>query len=496
MRSLFLKIFLWFWISNALITTGTVAFFIATRDNENRDNARRGRGPMGTALNLTAKNVAFVWEHEGKQGLQEFVKQAEEATDMSLWVFRVQGKDVQELTGDSVTKSVDTVARQAIGSTETARLTEGDYNYSARPVVSKGGASYIMVSRGRDFSQRAANGAGGPGGPGRGGPLGPQAPIQAFFTDIFRWLPLSGPRLWIFLAGAGLVCYALASYLTSPVRKLRLATNLLADGDLSARVGQKMGRRRDELADLGRDFDKMAERIQNLMLSERRLLGDVSHELRSPLARLQVALELAEQGASEETQEYLDRIRLESQRLNTLIGQLLALARMESGDQTKAREVQVNIRQLVDEIAQDADFEARSQNRSVIVTHNDAAQTTGSNELLRSALENVVRNAVRYTGEKTKVEIEQRNQGGQALIRVRDHGPGVPTEALSDLFRPFYRVAQARDRQSGGVGLGLAIAERAIRAHGGSVKAENAPDGGLLVEFRLPLNNTSTISPA
>jgi two-component system sensor histidine kinase CpxA len=270
------------------------------------------------------------------------------------------------------------------------------------------------------------------------------------------------------------------------VRKLRRATNLLAEGDLSVRVAAKMGRRRDELADLGRDFDKMAERLQHLLLSERRLLGDISHELRSPLARMNVALELAEQTANEDTLTYLHRIQRESGRLNELIGQLLALARLESGD-TQNREEIINLHELIEGVAQDANFEAKTKKCGVVIVHNDEVQTIGNTELLCSALENVVRNAIRYTNEQTQVEVEQRREKGQSLIRVRDYGPGVPEEALPELFRPFYRVASARDRQSGGVGLGLAIAERAVRAHGGSISASNVPNGGLMVEMRLPL---------
>ena len=478
MRSLFFKILVWFWLSNALIVTLTVSYYMVTRDARDRESReavrRRGRSSLGAALDLTAQNAAFLYETEGQKSLVSFVAQTQEITGLTLWLYRVRGAEVSELTGQDVPLIAKKAALKVLESEDIERFGDADYVYTARPTISYNGEAYIIVSKGRDFFRNM---------PGPGNPRRQDSLLQTIWNSLS---PTSGPQGLIFLGGAGVVCYALAFYFSSPVRKLRQATNLLAEGDLSVRVGPKMGRRRDELADLGRDFDKMAERLQNLMLSERRLLGDISHELRSPLARMNVALELAEQTANEDTQKYLQRIYRESERLNQLIGQLLALARLESGD-TKDREEVVNIKAIVEEVAHDADFEAKSKNCGVVVLHSDEMATIGNIELLRSAIENVVRNAIRYTGEATKIEITAQKRGGEAMIQVRDYGPGVPQEELSELFRPFYRVAAARDRQSGGVGLGLAIAERAIGAHGGTITAKNAPGGGLLVEFRLPL---------
>jgi two-component system sensor histidine kinase CpxA len=307
------------------------------------------------------------------------------------------------------------------------------------------------------------------------------------------------------LAATG-VSYGLARYLTSPTARLRRAAQQMAEGDLSVRVAPQMGRRRDELADLGRDFDVMAERIQSLLASERRLLGDISHELRSPLARMQVALELAEQSADEHTREYLNRIEREGARLNDLIGQLLLLTRLETATGQANLET-IDLADLIAQVAADADFEARRRHRSVRVRHSEPAQTSGNAELLRRAIENVARNAVRYTRENTVVEIALRcesasesgstpglgkGKGEIAVISVRDFGPGVPPESLEKLFDPFYRIAPARDRQSGGVGLGLSIAARALRFHGGQITAHNAEGGGLLVEMRLPVMNAES----
>ncbi|HKB66019.1 MAG TPA: ATP-binding protein, partial [Pyrinomonadaceae bacterium] len=287
------------------------------------------------------------------------------------------------------------------------------------------------------------------------------------------------------LVGA-IFCYWLAKHLTSPVAKLRAATQELANGNLSVRVSPALGNRRDELASLANDFDEMAEKIQLLIDRQRRLLGDISHELRSPLARLNVALELARQRSGSEATSALERIQREAEILNEMIGQLLALTRLESGA-AEIKKVEVDLESLLRDVVKDADFEARARNRSVRLVATEPVRIEGVPNLIRRAIENVIRNAVHYTAEQTEVEIKLfTDSEARAVIVVRDHGPGVPDEALNEIFRPFYRVDEARDREAGGVGLGLSIAERAVRLHGGSVEANNASDGGLVVTLSLP----------
>jgi signal transduction histidine kinase len=234
----------------------------------------------------------------------------------------------------------------------------------------------------------------------------------------------------------------------------------------------------------------MAERIESLLAGHKRLLGDVSHELRSPLARLIVALGLAKQGPKEGVGEHLDRIALEAHRLDNLIGQLLTLSRIDSGAHTAA-ETSFDLTNLVHEIVSDADFEARARSRSVVVTTADQCNMSGSEELLRSAMGNIVRNAIRFTNEGTSVEISLRDVAGKATLTVRDHGPGVPEEMLSEIFLPFRRVPAATESASDGAGLGLAIAQRAIAMHAGTIRATNASDGGLIVEVELPLGSAA-----
>ncbi len=261
-----------------------------------------------------------------------------------------------------------------------------------------------------------------------------------------------------------------------------------------------LGNRRDELASLAADFDVMAEKIQSLVDSQRRLLGDISHELRSPLARLNVALELARQRSGTGATMALERIQREAEILNEMIGQLLALTRLESGTE-EIRKTEFDVALLVREITDDADFEARSRKRFVRLKSVDSCTIVGNEQLLRRAIENVVRNGLQYTAEDTEVEVKLecsvKHHAGKlnnespdkrpVVITVRDHGSGVPENALAEIFRPFYRVDDARDRKAGGVGLGLAIAERAVQLHRGNVEATNAPDGGLVVTITLPV---------
>jgi signal transduction histidine kinase len=276
-----------------------------------------------------------------------------------------------------------------------------------------------------------------------------------------------------------------------PVVRLRAATRQLAAGDLTARAGAPNVRRRDEVAGLMRDFDAMAERLENLVNAQSRLLNDISHELRSPLARLNVALGLARQRANEDSAVMLDRIELEAGRLNELIGRLLTLARMEDGEQ-RIPSRPVLLDEVVLSVAEDAEFEAQARHCHVNSQISAGSwEVRGDASLLHSAIENVVRNAIRYTRDDSMVEIHLERKksaaGSEAVVRVTDCGDGVPPHALEKLFQPFYRLDDARGRQTGGVGLGLAITERAVRFHGGRVAATNRAEGGLMVEIHLPL---------
>ena len=326
------------------------------------------------------------------------------------------------------------------------------------------------------------------------------------------------PRLIISLIISVLVTFGITMVITRPIGSLREAARKLAAGDLRARVPWPKGKAKpktgDELWGLVFDFNEMADRLESLVDAQLLLLRDVSHELRSPLARLSVALELAREeaqpGANEEAQpvmlEQLDRIERETGRLNSLIGQLLSLSHLESS--TRLPEMmRVSLGDVVSELLPDMDYEAQRRNCGVTFSNGiggrnglpkssesqsaGATDVLGSPELLGRAVENVIRNAIAYTAEGTSVEIqlfsEQRLGSRFAVLQIRDQGPGVPEAALKSIFRPFYRLDLSRQRSTGGYGVGLAITERAVRLHGGAVTARNAKEGGLIVEMRLPV---------
>lgn len=278
----------------------------------------------------------------------------------------------------------------------------------------------------------------------------------------------------------------LAWYFAKPIRHLRSAFDAAAAGKLDTRIGPAIGRRRDDLADLAHDFDRMAAQLQMLVDGQRRLLHDVSHELRSPLARLQAAIGLVRQ-RPEKADAWLDRIERECARMDKMIGELLTLSRLETGVVTGLNET-LSIGELVACIIDDARFEARAEGKDVSLDDDCLAFVNGRAELLHSAIENVVRNAIRHTRQGSQVQVSvRRSEPENAVnIAVRDHGAGVPGEELDAIFQPFVQGSNSAVR-SHGYGLGLAIAKRVVQAHGGTIAAANAEGGGLLVEIMLPM---------
>jgi two-component system sensor histidine kinase CpxA len=283
----------------------------------------------------------------------------------------------------------------------------------------------------------------------------------------------------ILAAGTALL---LAKSFSSPIVRLQRATRALAAGALETRVGAPVDKRKDEVGTLARDFDAMAEQIQALITDKEVLLRDVSHELRSPLARIRVALALAERKADASAQQDLERIDQETERLDQLVGQILTLARLRSSSLEDY--VDVNLSDLVSEVVADARFE--HPDATIEFEAVDVAPVAGNATELASAFENVLRNAVLHSGSAAKVSVGIEAQRDLIVITVSDTGPGVPEKDLKRLFDPFYRVDPSRDHKQSGYGLGLAIASRITERHGGTIVARNRPGGGLTVSFRLP----------
>ena len=457
MRSLFLKIFLMCWVASVIVFGGLVTVLMRMENHSTPGGPQR---LIDYALAECGQEAVRTLQRDGAAGVQNLLKNIERETQSDIFLFDEHGN---ELSGRVATPDAVESARHAL---------QAD-NHVGPPPGKPGNAVAVFT--------------------------GPDQRRYVIVGHMPRPFRLPAMPLLALAGTAAVVSFWLARHVTAPVRQLRKATQRLADGDLSARVGASLNQRRDLIGELGSDFDHMAERLESLVFAQRRLLRDVSHELRSPLARLNVALGLATRRAGPDAAQALSRIELESERLNHLIGQLLILARLDAGGQSMEH-APIDLAAPVRQVAADAGFESSNRGCQVQLGDCDSCEVLGVFELLHSAIENVVRNAVRYTSDDTNVEIQLlRQRDGErdwAIIRIRDHGPGVPQSDLAEIFRPFHRVTDARERDTGGVGLGLAITRRAIRIHGGSVSAFNADDDGLIVEIALPALSRTAHQPS
>jgi two-component system, OmpR family, sensor histidine kinase CpxA len=326
------------------------------------------------------------------------------------------------------------------------------------------------------------------------------------FRSNYGWLGnlrfFAFPQLPVAIVVFGLTTFVLVLLLTRPIARLRAAARDLATGKLKTRVVAKTRAARlfggDEIQGLVDDFNHMAEQLESQVAAQKMLLRDVSHELRSPLARLSVALELAREEAPPRMADQLQRIERETARLNQLIGDLLRLSSMESSH-ARLDHSEFSINELLEEMLADAEFEAQQRTCRVELRASCSCTVPGNPELIYRAVENVVRNAIRYTQDGSVVELDLSSEGsaGQqsAVLQVSDRGPGLPESELRNVFQPFYRIDDARQRNTGGFGVGLALTERAVRLHHGEVQAQNRPGGGLTITLRLPCVRVEALRP-
>jgi two-component system, OmpR family, sensor kinase len=445
MHSLYWRIFLAFWVALALILVGTVT----------------------VAVNATAHRTDRPWIVRGQlygQAVRAFESGGPDAL----------GRWLKSLGPDLVARTyiVGPDGREMLDRTLPGSLGSADTKTGAAGVIAPiGGALVLVAPDGNTYHVVIA--------PVRDSPR------------LFGELELPGVPLSLLVIALGVsagVCYFLARYLAAPVDRLRLATRRMAAGDLNVRVLPALRGRQDDMGLLAADLDAMAERLRQLLEAKQQLLRDVSHELRSPLARLQLALSLArrENNAGER---YLARIGSEADRLEQLIARTLKLVRLER-PAGALEQVSVDVGELLRHIAADVAIEADAQGCLVNVQTDPGLVVSGDPELLRSAFENVIRNAVRYSPSGAVVAVAARRAGEAVEIGVRDSGPGVPEKDLELIFEPFYRVDAAREhRGAGGEGLGLAIAARAVALHGGAIEARNLAEGGLLVSLTLPVDS-------
>jgi two-component system, OmpR family, sensor kinase len=464
MHSLYWRIFLAFWAVLALILVGTVTVAVnATAHRTDRPWIQRGQ--------LYAQ-AARAFESGGAPALRDWLQSL--AAEPFSRTF-VVGPDGHEVLGRPLPRTLN----GSLGADNSATARSGAAPGAIAPI---GGALVLVASGGGTYHVVV--------GPVRDGPR------------LFGELELPGVPLAILaiaLAASAGVCYLLARYLAAPVDRLRLATRQMAAGDLDVRVLPALRGRQDDLGLLAADLDAMAQRLRQLLEAKQQLLRDVSHELRSPLTRLQLALSLARREHSN-ADRYLARIACEADRLEQLIARILKLVRLERPANAPMEERSVDIAELLHHIASDVAIEADARGCLVNVQAPERLLVWGDTELLRSAFENVIRNAVRFSPEGGVVvvsarRVAQRDLGETVEIAVHDSGPGVPQKELGLIFEPFYRVDAARARQgAAGEGLGLAIAARALAVHGGAISADNRPGGGLAVVVTLPFRDSAAQS--
>lgn len=451
--NLFIKIFLWFLAAIALMV-GVVIFLTYTTQTE--PVVSRWQISVKNQTNIYAETAAQIYSYEGEKGLNEFLNRIRN-TDSSRNIDLIKLNSEDRFANFSNAEILENLVAKTTASGEPELdFTSREFGFSAKAVTLVNGEKYALVTQWN------------------------RPRPTPFFGEANYWYL----RLLGLILTAIAVCYALARYISSPIVKLSLATKQLAGGDLHTRVAPEIGNRGDEIGKLSKDFDEMAERIESLILSQKRLTRDVSHELRSPLARLNVALELAKQKGSPETHGLLNRIEREGKQLNDMISQILTLSKLESQSETIEMR-NLDLCKLVEKVVADANFEAAANGKKVEIVQESDCRIYGNENLLRSAVENVLRNALRYTKDVVNVSVAKNKT--QIHVKIRDFGEGVPEAELENLFTPFFRVAEARERKSGGVGLGLAIAEQAVGTHKGKIGAKNAVGGGLEVEIKLPV---------
>jgi len=448
-RRLFWKIFLPFWVAQALLL-GALYLRVHYRINsEHPWWIQPERHQMPILADLAAKT----FQENGPSGLQQLLDGLSLSKRSRFWLVDAGG---HELTNRPVP---DAIFRGALA----AEQNEGLYHsfeanvLAARATTPQG--QYILIAE-----------------------LTPPSINERVPGDI----------LWTLKLGtlfSAILCLLIAHYLTKPIERLRDATHELARGNLDIRAGENLGTRKDEIADLVRDFDIMAGELRNQIQSERNLLSGVSHELRSPIARMRLALTIARYANDPERNEMLNRIEQDAVQLDSMLERILTVARLESG-QLQPHFALIDLNDVIDDVLHDANFEAVATGAAITYHGNGEIKVTGDAGLLHSAVENLVRNAMFYSGQGGRIDVTLAKLNDTAVITVRDNGPGVPEAALPLLFKPFYRVDDSRGTTTGGMGLGLAIVRNAVAIHGGSTVARNVAPHGLEVELQLPVTPT------
>ncbi len=461
-RGLFLKIFLCFWIAQSVIVLVSAEWIIRQR----YEKADAAADALYSSLQTQGDLAVGAYQRGGCAALNEY-KQTQDQN------FQLTDHTMQPVCGEKPLHDyAPMLARYrrmvASGSTLKHRFgqqLDGSYVWDV-PLTMNGDEYFFVLMRPYESSE------------------------MGWYKDLSD---LAYPQFGVAVLVCGLATLVLGIVVTRPIRRLRSAARFLAEGKLNSRVDWVPPRLSifsgDEIQGLVMDFNYMAERLESLVETHRTLLRDVSHELRSPLARLSVALELANDDASDAMKQHLQNIEREAARLNSLVVQLLTLSSLDTMDRLENPQTFL-FGDLLQDILPDAQFEARPNQCSVAISSTARCEMRGQPELLYRAIENIVRNAIRYTREGSTVylSLSTSTSEGQtlAVLDVIDSGPGIPEDQLETIFKPFYRIDAARQRATGGFGVGLAIADRAVKLHGGSLKAINRPEGGTIIRMILP----------
>ena len=450
MRNLFLRFFLSFWAAMVLVLGFTVAATLWSA-NERMDRERERQQQL-------ARQAQSVLAAHGVPGLHDWlVRQVTVLYPDRLYLLDAQGNDMLNRAVPDFLQAA--MGRRPFPNPGPNARSGPDFRLLSQLVADTTHETYalsLLHPHGGPLEIFGAFGS-------------PETPVVAAFITLLV---------------SAVVCYLLARFLSAPIKHLRAATRSIADGDLGVHVAGLLGSRHDELAMLAVDFDAMAARLRALLESQQQLLRDVSHELRSPLARLQIALGLARRPGANLEQEH-DRIEQDAQRLNDLIGEILSLSRLEDPARTLEKDT-VLVAELLEGICDDARIEADERAVHIELAVPAQLEVTGDRELLHRAVENVVRNAVRFSPDRGNISVNAQATAGGVHILVQDQGPGVPNDLVQRIFEPFFRVGSARDRDSGGNGIGLAIAARVMSLHGGTISASNVQPHGLLVRITVP----------
>jgi two-component system OmpR family sensor kinase len=464
---LFWKFFFFIWLAQLTTVMGVSAtFWFKNHELNTRTTNIDESNSAGTLVESASSTLHYA----GVEALRNLL-----GTRLHSIIYAVDENN-KDILGRPVPPAVLEQARQA--------LTGSPELNAVKQVKTGDGHVYLLFStafKSRHELQPPRAGASqniaAPRGPGHPHGHHPHFPIQPNIAGLFASLVFAALLAW---------------YFSKPIHSLRSAFESAAEGNLEVRVGDIMGKRRDDLADLGHDFDRMARQLRALMDGQRRLLHDVSHELRSPLARLQAAIGLARQ-QPDKLESSLDRIEREGMRMDKLVGELLTLSRLEAGVLTSTDE-EIDIDALVDNIVKDARFEAETRGITVNRSGNFAATIRGNMELLHWTIENVVRNAVKHTPNGAQVSVDGRLDGkkGYLILSVLDDGPGVPESELNAIFEPFFRGRKSKGND--GHGLGLSIARRIVEKYDGTIRASNRPTRGLRIEIMLPAHAAAALA--